>query len=48
MGKDGLVEDFETKFLDAYGSLLCSELRGGARGMCNDFVGTAARLAAEM
>lgn len=45
MGKD--IADFDSQFLSIYGSLKCAELKGGPTGQCNDFVGTAARIAAE-
>ncbi len=37
--------DFDREFLALYGSLKCADLRGFAAGKCNDYVGTAARMA---
>ena len=44
----GNTEDFDREFLDLFGSLKCSDLRGAATGKCNDYVGTAARMVGEM
>ena len=38
-------EEFDREFLSLFGSMKCAELRGIFAGKCNDYVGTAARLA---
>ena len=44
----GSIEEFDNRFKARYGSLKCSELLGGRRGACNDYVGIAASIVGEM
>ena len=49
MGKSqDTIDDFDKQFTEQFGSLKCSELRGMLHNKCNDYVGTAASMVAEM
>ena len=49
MGKSqDTIDAFDKHFTEQFGSLKCSELRGMQRNKCNDYVGTAASMVAEM
>lgn len=47
-GTEEAVLEFEKRFLDKFQHLKCSELRGILRGKCNDYVGVAASIVAQM
>ena len=47
-GTEEDVLDFEKRFVDKFQHLKCSELRGILRGKCNDYVGVAAAIVAQM
>ena len=47
-GSTEMIEEFEKQFIAKFGSLQCAELRGLLRNKCNDYVGTAAAMAAEI
>ena len=44
----GKTEEFEKKFITRFGSLKCFELMGKSNATCNDFVGAAASIVAEL
>lgn len=44
----GKTEEFEKEFITRFGSLKCFELMGKNNGTCNDFVGAAASIVAEL
>lgn len=43
-----MAEDFDKRFSEMFGSLKCAELRKMLRNKCNDYVGSAAAMIAEM
>lgn len=47
-GSPDTEEDFDKRFSERFGSLKCAELRGMLRNKCNDYVGYAAAMVAEM
>ncbi|MBR3278846.1 MAG: C_GCAxxG_C_C family protein [Lachnospiraceae bacterium] len=47
-GTEDDVKEFGKRFTERYGHLKCSELRGFLSGKCNDYVGVAAALVAQM
>ena len=47
-GTEDDVKEFEKRFTERYGHLKCSELRGFLSGKCNEYVGVAAALVAQM
>ena len=47
-GTEEDVLEFEKRFVDKFQHLKCSELRGILRGKCNDYVGVAAAIVAQM
>ena len=47
-GSEDDVKEFEKLFTEKYKHLKCSELRGFLSGKCNDYVGTAAAIVAQM
>lgn len=47
-GTEEDVLEFEKRFVDKFQHLKCSELRGILRGKCNDYVGVAASIVAQM
>ena len=47
-GSEEKVAEFEKLFTDKYDHLKCGELRGFLSGKCNDYVGTAASIVAQM
>ncbi len=44
----GDLKTIEDAFLEEYGSVKCSELRGFLSGKCNDYVGLAAKTVGEI
>jgi len=47
-GTEDDVLEFEKRFQDKFQHLKCAELRGILRGKCNDYVGVAAAIVAQM
>ena len=47
-GISDMAEDFDKRFSGMFGSLKCAELRGMVKNKCNDYVGSAAAMIAEM
>ena len=47
-GTDGDVAEFEKRFISKYQHLKCGELLGFLKGKCNDYVGSAAAIVADM
>ena len=47
-GTEKDVEEFDRRFIEKYGHLTCFKLRGLLGGKCNDYVGTAAAIVANM
>lgn len=45
-GSQDKVDEFDKQFIEQFGSLKCSELRGRLNNKCNDYVGAAAYMAA--
>lgn len=47
-GTDDDVAEFEKRFTEKYKHLKCGELLGFLKGKCNDYVGSAAAIVADM
>ena len=47
-GTEEDVAEFDKRFTDKYQYLKCGELRGFLSGKCNDYVGNAAAIVAQM